>query len=56
MRAVRDAKTGAYDDFYARLDSKDGEKNICKLAKLREKKTRDFSQVKCIKGDDSGVS
>lgn len=54
-RAVRDAKMGAYDEFYARLDSKDGEKNIYKLAKLREKKNRDFSQVKCIKGDDSRV-
>lgn len=44
-RAVRDAKTGDYDDCYARLDSKDGGKNIYKLAKLREKKTRDFPQV-----------
>jgi hypothetical protein len=45
----------AYDDFYARLDSKDEEKNIYKLAKLRERKAKDFSQVKCIKGSDSKV-
>lgn len=52
-RAVTDAKMRACDDFYARLGSKDGEKNIYKLAKLGEKKFRDFSQVKCTKGDDS---
>jgi hypothetical protein len=54
-KAVSEAKLRAYDDFYARLDSKDGEKNIYKLAKLRERKARDFSQVKCIKGSDSEV-
>ncbi|KAI8559998.1 hypothetical protein RHMOL_Rhmol04G0220700 [Rhododendron molle] len=53
--AVRDAKLKAYDSFYARLDRKDGEKIIYKLAKSREKRARDISQVKCIKGIDSVV-
>ena len=30
-------------------------KNINKLAKFRERQTRDFNQVKCIKGEDSKV-
>jgi hypothetical protein len=30
---------------------KDGENNVYKMAKLRERKTRDFHQVKCIKDE-----
>ena len=54
-KAVTDAKMKAYDDLYTRLDSKEGEKRIYKLAKARERKTRDFNQVKCIKSEDSKV-
>ncbi|KAI8572618.1 hypothetical protein RHMOL_Rhmol01G0213300 [Rhododendron molle] len=54
-KAVRVAKLKAYESFYTRLDSKDGEKIIYKLAKSREKRARDISQVKCIKGIDSVV-
>ncbi|KAI8530732.1 hypothetical protein RHMOL_Rhmol11G0082500 [Rhododendron molle] len=54
-KAVTDARLRVYEDFYARLDSKDGEKNIYKLTKLREGKARDVSQVKCIKDSDSVV-
>ena len=43
------------DDFYTGLDSGDGEKNIYKLSQMREKKTRDFTQVKCIKSEDSRI-
>ncbi|KAI8538489.1 hypothetical protein RHMOL_Rhmol09G0107800 [Rhododendron molle] len=54
-KAVRNAKLKAYESFYTRLDSKDGEKIIYKLAKSQEKRARDVSQVKCIKGIDSVV-
>ncbi|KAI8564244.1 hypothetical protein RHMOL_Rhmol03G0166800 [Rhododendron molle] len=54
-KAVREAKLKAYENFYNRLDSKDGEKIIYKLAKSRERRTRDVSQVKCIKDSDSVV-
>ncbi|KAI8530451.1 hypothetical protein RHMOL_Rhmol11G0059300 [Rhododendron molle] len=54
-KAVRDAKLKGYESFYARLDGKDGEKIIYKLAKSREKRARDVSQVKCIKSIDSVV-
>ncbi|KAI8556243.1 hypothetical protein RHMOL_Rhmol05G0237300 [Rhododendron molle] len=54
-KAVRDAKLKVYESFYARLDSKDGEKFIYKLAKSREKRAQDVSQVKYIKGIDSVV-
>src|SRR4029450_8402731 len=54
-KVVSEAKHRAYDDFYSKLGTKDGEKNIYKLAKLRERKTRDFSHIKCIKSEDSRV-
>ena len=52
---MREAKLKAYDDLYTRVDSKKGEKKINKLAKIRERKIRDFNQVKCIKSEDSKV-
>ncbi|KAM2958878.1 hypothetical protein FF1_028774 [Malus domestica] len=41
--------------MYKRLDTKEGELNIYKLAKSREKKTRDLNQVRCIKDEDGKV-
>jgi hypothetical protein len=38
-----------YDELYQRLGTKEGEKDIYKMAKSRERKTRDIIQVKCIK-------
>ena len=52
-KVVRDVKLKGYDDLYIILDSKEGGKRIYKLAKIREKKTRDFNQVKCIKSENS---
>ena len=48
-RAVSDARGLAYEDLYQRLDTKEGEREIYKMAKIRERKTRDVDQVKCIK-------
>jgi hypothetical protein len=39
----------AYDDLYRRLSAKEGEKDVYKMARIRERKTRDLNQVKCIK-------
>jgi hypothetical protein len=38
-----------YTELYQKLDTKDGENDVYKMAKLRQKKTRDFNQVKCIR-------
>ena len=48
-RAVGEARGRAYEDLYQRLGSKEGERDIYKMAKIRERKTRDIGQVKCIK-------
>ena len=54
-KAVSNAKLKAYDNFYNKLDMKDGEKDIYKLAKLRERKTKDFNYIKCVKSEDERV-
>ena len=48
-RAVSVAKGQAYDDLYQRLGTKEGENDIYRLARIREKKTRGINQIKCIK-------
>ena len=48
-RAVSEARGQAYEDLYQRLGTKEGEKDIYRMAKIRERKTRDVDQVKCIK-------
>ena len=53
-KVIRDAKFKAYDDLYDKLGTKDGEKDVYKLAKLRGG-TRDFNHIKCIKNEDSRV-
>jgi hypothetical protein len=50
-RVVSEAKGRAYDDLYRRLSTKEGEKDVYKIARIRERKTRDLNQVKCIKDE-----
>jgi hypothetical protein len=33
------------------LSTKEGEKDIYRMARVRERKTRDFNQIKCIKDE-----
>lgn len=49
---VQEAKFKAYGLLYSKLGMNDGEKNIYKLVKIREIKTRDLKCVKCIKDED----
>ena len=53
-KAVSEARTQAFEGLYQSLGTKEGEKSIYKLAKGRERKTRDLDQVKCIK-DEEGI-
>jgi hypothetical protein len=48
-RAVSQARGRAYEGLYQRLDTKEGERDIYKVAKIRKRKVRDVDQVKCIK-------
>ncbi|AQK53164.1 hypothetical protein ZEAMMB73_Zm00001d050857 [Zea mays] len=50
-RAMSEAKGRAYDDLYQRLSTKEEEKDVYKMARIRERKMRDLNQVKCIKDE-----
>jgi hypothetical protein len=48
-RTVSEVRSQMYDGLYQRLGTKEGEKNIYKMAKSQERKTSNIIQVKCIK-------
>jgi hypothetical protein len=48
-REVSEVKGRMYDGLYQQLGMKEGERDIYKMVKSRERKTRDIIQVKCIK-------
>jgi hypothetical protein len=50
-RAVSEVRGRMYDRLYQRLSMKEGEKDIYRMAKSRERNTRDIIQVKCIKDE-----
>jgi hypothetical protein len=50
-RVVSEARGQIYDRLYQRLGTKEGEKDIYRMAKSRERKMRDIIQVKCIKDE-----
>jgi hypothetical protein len=50
-RAVSEARGHMYDGLYQRLGTKEGEKDIYRMAKSKERKTRDIIQVKYIKNE-----
>ncbi|XP_071704874.1 uncharacterized protein [Rutidosis leptorrhynchoides] len=54
-KAVAIAKDKAYEDLYRKLDSKEGAKDIYRIAKARERRGRDLVNVKYIK-DEAGQS
>uniref|UniRef100_A0A0A9DFK6 Uncharacterized protein n=1 Tax=Arundo donax TaxID=35708 RepID=A0A0A9DFK6_ARUDO len=48
-RAVSVARGQANEELYQRIGTKEGEKDIYRIAKVRERKTKDVNEVKCIK-------
>ncbi|GJU94647.1 hypothetical protein Tco_1319403 [Tanacetum coccineum] len=51
-KAVAKAKEKAYEDLYKRLDSKEGENDIYRIAKARDRRKRDLGIVRFIKDED----
>jgi hypothetical protein len=50
-KTMREARGHAYMELYQKLNTKEGENDVYKMTKLRERKTRDLNQVKCIKDE-----
>jgi hypothetical protein len=49
--AVTKARLTIFRDLYEKLDTRDEEKNIYRLARFREKKIRDIGMIKYMKDD-----
>ncbi|XP_051781551.1 uncharacterized protein LOC127527298 isoform X2 [Erpetoichthys calabaricus] len=49
-REVAKAKEKAYDELYERLDTKEGEKDLYRLARQRNRTGKNLQQVRVIKG------
>ena len=54
-KLVAAKKTESYAELYKKLDSREGEKMVYRLARAREKGTRDLEQVKLMKDKDGKV-
>ncbi|KAK3532785.1 hypothetical protein QTP86_028154, partial [Hemibagrus guttatus] len=54
-REVSKAKQKAYDELYTRLDTREGEKNLYRLARQRDQDGKDVQQVRVIKDRDGRV-
>ncbi|XP_071686541.1 uncharacterized protein [Rutidosis leptorrhynchoides] len=50
-KAEARAKEKAYEDLYRKLDSKEGENDIYRIAKARERRRRDLDNIKFIKNE-----
>ena len=53
--AVAQAKQQAMDSVYEELETKEGQKKIYKIAKGRNKATKDITHIKQIKNEDGAV-
>ena len=51
-KAITVAKNNSFDRLYQKLESKEGEKDVVKFGRAREKRTRDLENVICIQDDD----
>ncbi|KAK3551164.1 hypothetical protein QTP70_013896, partial [Hemibagrus guttatus] len=54
-REVSKAKQKAYDELYTRLDTREGEKDLYRLARQRDRDGKDVQQVRVIKDIDGRV-
>ena len=54
-RIIAAAKSRANDKLYPKLETKEGEKEVFKLARVRERRTRDLGVVRCIKDENGKV-
>lgn len=54
-RAVKEAKSKVCEELSKKLDTKDGEKDIYRIARMRDRKSMDINKVKCVKDADQKI-
>ena len=55
MKEVAMAKGRVYDDMYARLETKEGEKKLYRLARQRDRAGKDVQYVRRLKDENGNV-
>ena len=54
-KAVQNARAKEYKEMCEKLDTKEVEKDIYIIARIRERKTRDLCTARCVKDEDQKV-
>ena len=54
-KAVQNTRAKVYKKVYEKLDTKEVEKDIYRIARIRERKTRDLCTVRYVKDEDQKV-
>lgn len=54
-KLVIDAKTKVFEKMYTDFDTKEGKNSLFRLAKTKERRTRDLDQVRCMKVEEGQV-
>jgi len=54
-KAVQNARAKMYEEVYEKLDTKEIENNTYRIARIRERKTRDLCTVRCVKDEDQKI-
>ena len=49
------AKGRAYDDLYARVETKEGEKELYRLARQRDRARKDVQHVRIVKDENGNL-
>jgi len=44
-----------YDRLYQKLETKEGKKVVFKLSRVRERRTRDLGDVRCVKDENCKI-
>jgi hypothetical protein len=54
-RSVAIAKSEAYSQLYSKLETEEGQSKILKLAKVRDKSSKDISHIKQMKDENGNI-
>ena len=52
-KAIQNARAKVYKEVYEELDTKEVEKDIYRIARIRERNTRDLCTVRRVKNEDN---
>ena len=52
---VQNARAKVYKEVYEKLDTREIEKDIYRIGRIRERKNRDLCTVRCVKNEDQKV-